>query len=139
MPFDSPAFSFSITSCLGNYNTTHPLMQGIAPGSLCAAVRQFPTFNPGAVWVAMYQDHAQLCAYKTNNGHTSIGISAYLGSNPENFSGLFGRVIVNAGRWLISGPCQTPTPTPNSKRHPDSHSASKSHANCHAGSYADPI
>ena len=27
----------------------------------------------------------------------------------------------------------------DSKRHPDSHSASKSNANCHAGSYADPI
>src|SRR5205823_7617794 len=27
-------------------------------------------------------------------------------------SGPFGRVIVNAGRWLISGPCGTPTPTP---------------------------
>ena len=111
-PFDSPAPTFSIPSCLGNYNTTHPLMQGIAPGSLCPLIRQFPTLSPGAVWVAMYQDHAQLCAYKTNNGHTGIGISAYLGSNPENFSGLFGRVIVNAGRWLISGPCQTPTPTP---------------------------
>ena len=111
-PFDSPAPTFSISSCLGNYNTTHPLMQGIAPGSLCAFSRHFPTLSPGAVWVAMYQDHAQLCAYKTNNGHTGIGISAYLGSNPENFSGLFGRVIVNAGRWLISGPCQTPTPTP---------------------------
>ena len=87
-------------------------MQGIAPGSLCAFSRQFPTLSLGAVWVAMYQDHAQLCAYKTNNGHTGIGISAYLRSNPESFPGLFGRVIVNAGRWLISGPCQTATPTP---------------------------
>ena len=32
----------------------------------------------------------QLCAYKTNNGHTGIGINAYLGENPENISGLFG-------------------------------------------------
>ena len=111
-PFVSPAPSFSLTSCLGNYDTTHPLMQGIAPGSLCALSRHFPTLSPGAVWVAMYQDHSRLVAYKTNNGHTGIGINAYLGSNPENFSGLFGRVIVNAGRWLISGPCQTPTPTP---------------------------
>src|SRR5213079_2254972 len=53
----------------------------------------------------------QLCAYKTNNGHTGVGINAYLGQNPMNFSGPFGRVIVNAGRWLISGPCGTPTPT----------------------------
>ena len=111
-PFVSPAPTFSIPSCLGNYDTTHPLMQGIAPASLCAFSRHFPTLSTGAVWVAMYQDHSQLCAYKTNNGHTGVGISAYLGSNPENFSGLFGRVIVNAGRWLISGPCQTPTPTP---------------------------
>src|SRR5206468_1754545 len=36
----------------------------------------------------------------TNNGHTGVGINAYLGANPENFSGAFGRVIVNAGRWL---------------------------------------
>ena len=49
----------------------HPLMQGIAPRSLCSFTRQFPTLSPGAVWVAMYQDHAQLCAYKTNNGHTA--------------------------------------------------------------------
>ena len=110
-PFDSPAQTLFTTSCLGNYNTTHPLMQGIAPGSLCAFFRHIPTLSPGAVWVAMYQDHAQLCAYKTNNGHIGIGINANLGS-PENFSGLFGRVVVNAGRWLISGPCQTPTPTP---------------------------
>ena len=31
-PFVSPAQTFSITSCLGNYDTTHPLMQGIALG-----------------------------------------------------------------------------------------------------------
>ena len=111
-PFVSPAQSFSIISCLGNYDTSHALMQGIASGSLCAFSRHFPTLSPGAVWVAMYQDHSQLCAYKTNNGHTGIGINAYLGSNPENFSGLFGRLIVNAGRWLISAPCQNPTPTP---------------------------
>ena len=86
------------------------------------------------MWVAMYQDHAQLCAYKTNNGHTGIGISAYLGSNPENFSGLFGRVIVNAGRWLISGPCQTPTPTPTASTHFNSNA--NYHANADSNGYA---
>ena len=99
------------TSCLGTYDTTHPLMQGISAGSLCAFFRHTLTLSPGAVSVAMYQDSQQLCAYKTNNGHTGVGINAYLGSNPEDYSGPFGRVIVNAGRWLISGPCGSPTPT----------------------------
>src|SRR5437667_10624489 len=98
-------------SCLGTYNMAHPLMQGISAGSLCAFFRHTLTLSPGAVSVALYQDNQQLCAYKTNNGHTGVGINAYLGANPENFSGLFGRVIVNAGRWLLN--CQgTPTPTP---------------------------
>ena len=71
--------------------------------------------------VALYQDGAQLCAYKTNNGHTGVGINAYLGENPMNFSGPFGRVVVNAGRWLLSGPCGTPTPTATANGHSDGH------------------
>ena len=46
------------TSCLGTYDTTHPLMQGISPGSLCAFFRHTLTLSPGAVSVAMYQDNA---------------------------------------------------------------------------------
>ena len=45
-------------------------MQGISAGSLCAFFRHTLTLSPGAVSVAMYQDDQQLCAYKTNNGHT---------------------------------------------------------------------
>ena len=109
-PFNSPGPTHFTDSCLGTYNTTHPLMQGISAGSLCAYFRHTLTLSPGAVSVAMYQDNEQLCAYKTNNGHTGVGINAYLGSNPENFSGPFGRVIVNAGRWL-GGSC---APVPSS-------------------------
>jgi hypothetical protein len=109
-PFNVGPTNFT-TSCLGTYDTTHPLMQGISAGSLCAFFRHTLTLSPGAVSVALYQDSQQLCAYKTNNGHTGVGINAYLGANPENFSGPFGRVIVNAGRWLLN--CQgSPTPTP---------------------------
>ncbi len=110
-PFNTGPTNFS-TSCLGTYDTTHPLMQGISAGSLCAFFRHTLTLSPGAVSVAMYQDSQQLCAYKTNNGHTGVGINAYLGENPMDFSGPFGTVVVNAGRWLISGPCGTPSPTP---------------------------
>ena len=113
-PFNIGPTNFT-NSCLGTYDTNHPLMQGISAGSLCAFFRHTLTLSPGAVSVALYQDNQQLCAYKINNGHTGVGINAYLGANPENFSGLFGRVIVNAGRWLISGPCGTPSPTPTSR------------------------
>ena len=104
-PFNSPGPTHFTNSCLGTYDTTHPLMQGISAGSLCAFFRHTLTLSPGAVSVAMYQDNEQLCAYKTNNGHTGVGINAYLGENPENFSGPFGRVIVNAGHWLIGDCC----------------------------------
>ena len=40
--------------------------------------------------VALYQDSEQLCAYKTNNGHTGVGINAYLGESPMDFSGRSG-------------------------------------------------
>ena len=69
--------------------------------------------------VAMYQDNEQLVAYKTNNGHTGVGINAYLGENPMDFSGPFGTVgSGTAGRWLISGPCGTPSPTPTASGTP---------------------
>jgi Kelch motif len=113
-PFNVGPTNFT-TSCLGNFDNTHPLMQGISAGSLCAFFRHTLTLSSGAVSVAMYQDSQQLVAYKVNNGHTGVGINAYLGANPENFSGLFGRVIVNAGRWLancLGSPTPTPTGTP---------------------------
>ena len=95
-------------SCLGTYDNTHPLMQGIDPGSLCAFFRHTLALSPGAVSVAQYQDNEQLCAYQVNNGHTGVGINAYVGDSAGQWSGPFGRVVVNAGRWLANcqgGPC----------------------------------
>ena len=118
-PFNDLAPTNFVNSCLGTYDTTHPLMQNISAGSLCAFFRHNPTLSAGAVSVALYQDNAQLCAYKANNGHTGIGINAYVGDSAGMFSGPFGRVVVNAGRWLISGPCGTPsTPTPTASGTP---------------------
>ena len=128
-PFNTPAPTNFASSCLGTYDTTHPLMQGIPAGSLCAFFRHSPTLSAGAVSVALYQDNEQLCAYKTNNGHTGVGINAYLGDNGDMWSGPYGRVIVNAGRWLISGPCGTPTPTPTHLQPPN--------PNCYSYSYRD--
>ncbi len=113
-PFNSPAPTNFTNSCLGTYDMAHPLMQGIPAGSLCAFYRHTMTLSPGAVSVALYQDNEQLCAYKTNNGHTGVGINAYVGDFADTWSGPYGTVIVNAGRWLI--PCATPTPTPTPGR-----------------------
>jgi hypothetical protein len=85
----------------------HPLMQGV--NSLSAFYRIGVALTSGAVSVADWTDGRPAVAYKTNNGTTGVGINAYLGSNPMNFSGEWGRVIVNAGRWLL--PCPSPTPT----------------------------
>src|SRR5207248_2992499 len=86
-------------NCLGMYDNTHPLMQGISPDSLCAFFRHTLTLTAGAVSVAEYQDAQHLCAYNVHNGHTGVGINAYVGDStgPGNWSGPFGRVVVNAG------------------------------------------
>src|SRR5262249_15880743 len=109
-PFNVGPTNFT-TSCLGNFDNTHPLMQGISAGSLCAFFRHNLPLTSGAVSVALYQDSQQFVASNLTTRHTALGINAYLRVNPDNFSGLFGRVIVNAGRWLLN--CQaSPTPTP---------------------------
>src|SRR5215470_6978413 len=86
-------------------NPSHPLMQGVS--SLSAFFRNVVTLALGASSVAVWTDGPPAVAYKTqNNGHTAVGINAYLG-NLNQFSGQWGRVIVNAGRWLTCG--GTPT------------------------------
>ena len=100
-PFNDVAPINFNNSCLGAFNMGHPLMQGIPAGSLCAFFRHSVTLSAGAVAVASYPDDEQLCAYKVNNGHTGVGINAYLGEDPNDWSGPYGRVIVNSGRWLV--------------------------------------
>ena len=78
-PFVSPAPDNFVNSCLGTYDMTHPLMQNISAGSLCAFFRHTLALSAGAVSVALYQDNAAVGAYKTNNGHTGVGVNAYVG------------------------------------------------------------
>ena len=87
---------------------SHPLMQDVS--SLSACVRNGLTLASAASAVALWTDAPPAVAYKPNNGHTAVGINAYLGHLGQ-FSGEFGRVIVNAGRWL-NACASTPTPTP---------------------------
>jgi hypothetical protein len=95
----------------------HPLMAGVTTlqfNSMLAG-----SLPPGAAKVATAPSTAAgeaLVAYRSVSlGHTTVGITAYLGN--DNHSGDWGRVIVNAARWLrpcrqAPTPAPTPTPTP---------------------------
>jgi len=85
----------------------HPLMAGVT--TLTFTGRQVETLAPGATRVASILPGGDpLVAYRpVSGGHTTIGITAYL---TGNHTGDWGKLIVNAGRWLRS--CRaTPTPT----------------------------
>jgi len=99
-----------------SYNTanitepSHTLMAGIS--SLRAFYRNDVTLTPGAVSVADWTDGPSAVAYKAAHEHTAVGLNAYLGGFNQ-FSGQWGRVIVNAGKWLRGcGPLPTPSPSP---------------------------
>ena len=72
----------------------------------------------GATEVAQDNFGVSLVAYRpVSGGHTTVGVTAYVGVDATQ-SGDWGKVIVNAGRWLISGPCGTPSPTPTASGTP---------------------
>ena len=101
-------FNFSLNTA-NITDPSHPLMQGVS--KLSALWREGVPLASGATAVAMWTDGPPAVAYKTNNGRTAVGLNAWLGRTNE-FAGAWGRVIVNAGRWLL--PCGgTPTPTPS--------------------------
>ena len=101
-------FNFSLNTA-NIIDPSHPLMQGVS--SLSALWREGVPLASGASAVAMWTDGPPAVAYKTNNGRTAVGLNAWLGHTNE-FSGAWGRVIVNAGRWLLCGGTPTPTPSP---------------------------
>ena len=61
---------------------------------------QVTTLAPGATKVASVLPGGDplIASRPVSGGHTTVGITAYLGSS--NFSGDWARLIVNAGRWL---------------------------------------
>jgi N-acetylneuraminic acid mutarotase len=105
-PYNSTNISNFSNNTANITDPGHPLMQGVT--TLTAFYRNGLTLASGASSVAMWTDGPSAVGYQTNNGHTAAGINAYLGDNAEVAQ--FARVIVNAGRWLLT--CPTPTPTP---------------------------
>ena len=100
-------FNFSLNTA-HIIDPSHPLMQGVS--GLSALKREGVPLASGASAVAMWTDGPPAVAYKANNGRTAVGLNAWLGHANE-FSGAWGRVVVNAGRWLLCGATPTPTPT----------------------------
>ena len=97
---------------LGTFNAGHPLMAGVTMLNSDFENVVFPA--AGATEVAQDNFGDSLVAYRpVSGGHTTVGVTAYVGSDATQ-SGDWGKVIVNAGRWLISGPCGTPSPTADS-------------------------
>jgi hypothetical protein len=96
---------------LGTYNAGHPLMQGITAGSLNAFYVNILTLATGATSEALWDNGQQLVAHKTTGGRTAVGVNAYVGDNAGQWSGPFGRIVMNAARWLVGGSCVTPGAT----------------------------
>jgi hypothetical protein len=93
---------------LGTFNAGHPLMAGVT--SLNSDFQNVVTPNVAATEVAATSLGTSLVAFRpVSGGHTTVGVTAYVGFAATQ-SGDWGKVIVNAGRWLL--PCGTPSPTP---------------------------
>ena len=96
---------------LGAFNAGHPLMAGVTV--LNSIFANIVTPNPAATEVAQNNLGESLVAFRPVGTQTTIGVTAYVGSAATE-SGDWGKVVVNAGNWLLN--CQaspTPTPTPS--------------------------
>ena len=101
-PFNADAPTLFTDSTLGAFTAGHPLMQGVT--TLNGHFRHTVALASGATQVAAWADGVPLIAVKNQAGHTGIGINNYVGENPNQWSGEFGRVVVNAAHWL-GGSC----------------------------------
>ena len=110
-PFDYSTNFLDTGFTLGTFNAGHPLMSGVT--TLNSGFADTVTLAAGATEVAQTNFGTSLVAFRpVSGGHTTVGVTAYVGATTAQ-SGDWGKVIANAGRWLISGPCPTATPTPS--------------------------
>ena len=97
---------------LGTFNAAHPLMADVTTLNSNDANVVVPVAE--ATPIAWMNNGASLVAFRqVSGGHTTVGVTAYVGDSSVQ-SGDWGKVIVNAGSWLLNcqvGPTPTPTPT----------------------------
>jgi hypothetical protein len=96
---------------LGTFDAGHPLMAGVT--TLNSDFANVVTPNAAATEVAQNSLGESLVAFRPVGTQTTVGVTAYVGSAATE-SGDWGKVVVNAGNWLLT--CQaspTPAPTPS--------------------------
>lgn len=79
---------------LGSFDPASPLMQGVGP--LTSENNTEPGLAPGATLVAQWTSGTNAIAYKGS----VVSVSAYVGDEEIAGSGKYGRLAVNAVRWL---------------------------------------
>jgi hypothetical protein len=79
---------------LGSFDAASPLMQGV--GTLTSGSNTAPGLAPGATLVAKWANDVNAIAYKGG----VVSSSAYLGGEEFEGTGNYGRLVVNAVRWL---------------------------------------
>jgi hypothetical protein len=85
---------------LGTFDAGHPLMAGVT--ALNSNLANVVTPNAAATEVAQNNFGESLVAFRpVSGGHTTVGVTAYVGFDAIQ-SGDWGRVVVNAGNWLLS-------------------------------------
>jgi hypothetical protein len=114
---------------LGTFNAGHPLMTGVT--TLNSNFQNVVTLAAGATEVAAASNANSLVAFRpVSGGHTTVGVTAYVGVAATQ-SGDWGRVIVNAGRWLTN--CGS-TCTPGWRNEPSISTARRNPATAVVGS-----
>ncbi len=79
---------------LGSFDAASPLMQGV--GLLTSGDNTAPGLAPGATLVASWNNGVPAIAYKGS----VVSVSAYTGGEEFDGAGEYGRLAVNAVRWL---------------------------------------
>lgn len=87
---------------LGEFDSSNPLMQGVAPGSLFTEDNTTNALAPGATLIAKWADGRPAIAQKGR----VVAITAFIGDHygSEVWDGNYGQIIVNAVRNLTPQP-----------------------------------
>jgi hypothetical protein len=94
-PYEVGAADDFAAATLGTHLASDPLLSGVS--ALSALYREDVSVTPGTREIAKWSDGVPAVAVKGD----TVGINAYLGDEgAANFSGDFGRLIVNAGNVL---------------------------------------
>ncbi len=113
-PFNSPATQNFTNGTLGTC-TASQFCNGVT--TMNAFFRETVTLAPGATLAGTWNDGTPMIAHK---GH-AVGVSAYVGDGPTNYSGHYSRIVSNAASWFLQ-PCmasvsgtvsQCASPTPS--------------------------